>query len=489
MTDAPIQLFAKQRRIYPRRVWGRYRRLKWIAMAVLLTIYYGAPWLRWNRGEHAPDQAILIDLSHTRAYFFGIEIWPQEVYFITGLLILAAVGLFFVTSLLGRVWCGYACPQTVWTDLFIWVERIIQGDRNARKKLSEGPITFEKIWKKTLTHLIWLIIGLCTGGAWVFYFNDAPTLLDQIIHFDVPWVVGGWILGLTFSTYIMAGYAREQVCTYMCPYARFQSAMFDPNTLIISYDKERGEPRGKWKKKEAYLSKAAGKATNQPASHDLLSEAKTEAQTAGVTGHCIDCDSCVVVCPMGIDIRDGLQMECIACGLCVDACNTVMDKIGLPRGLIRYETEGKQPFKLFRPRFFWYVGILGLVGGLMLYQLITRSPVELSVIHDRNPLFVKLSSGEIRNGYNITIINKSHADAHYTLAVEGVEGAELRVESTGEVPADNLTVLADSVDHYRVFIAAPAPKKGREEITFHLRENTTNVAAETESIFVSKRHE
>ena len=485
MPNAPIQLFAKQARIYPRRVWGRYRKIKWLAMVVLLGIYYGAPWLRWNRGELAPNQAILIDLDHTRAYFFGIEIWPQEVYFITGILILAAVGLFFITSLFGRVWCGYACPQTVWTDLFIWVERIIQGDRNARKKLSEGPLTLEKAWKKTLTHIIWLIIGLCTGGAWVFYFNDAPTLFDQIIHLDVPWSVGGWIIGLTLSTYIMAGYAREQVCTYMCPYARFQSAMFDPNTLIISYDKERGEPRGKWKKKEAYLAKAAGKATYQAASHVLLGEAKTDAQTEGVTGHCIDCDSCVVVCPMGIDIRDGLQMECIACGLCVDACNSVMDKIGLPRGLIRYETESKKTFNILRPRTFWYAGIISLVGGLMLYTLLTRSPVEVTVIHDRNPLFVTLSDGSVRNGYVVHILNKSHADKHYTLAVEGIENAAIKLQASQDLSAGDLSVFADSVGQFRIFISAPKPAKSREDIRFKVREQGSDVAIEKSTIFVS----
>jgi cytochrome c oxidase accessory protein FixG len=373
-----IQFFKKQEKIYPRRVWGKFRKLKWVAMITLLAIYYGAPWLRWYRGRQSPDQAILIDLVHTRAYFFGIEIWPQEVYYLTGILILAAVGLFFVTSLFGRVWCGYACPQTVWTDLFVWVERIVQGDRNARKKLDESPWTFEKIRKKTLTHCIWIGIGLCTGGAWVFYFNDAPTLLDQIVHFDVPWSVGSWILGLTFSTYLMAGFAREQVCTYMCPYARFQSAMFDKDTLIIAYDEQRGETRGKHKAGDTWEGR----------------------------GHCIDCDSCVVVCPMGIDIREGLQMECIACGLCVDACDNVMDKIGLPKGLIRYDTESKKPFNPLRPRTFWYGGIISLVGCLMLYSLLTRSPLELSITHDRNPLFVTLSHGEVRNGYTITIINK-----------------------------------------------------------------------------------
>ncbi len=455
---APIQLFKKQEKIYPRRVWGKFRKLKWMAMVTLLAIYYGAPWLRWDRGENAPDQAILIDLNHTRAYFFGIEIWPQEVYYITGILILAAVGLFFVTSLFGRVWCGYACPQTVWTDLFVWVERIVQGDRNARKKLDESKWTFEKIRKKGLTHLIWLLIGLCTGGAWVFYFNDAPTLMDQIVHFDVPWSVGGWILGLTFSTYLMAGFAREQVCTYMCPYARFQSAMFDKDTLIIAYDEIRGEPRGKHKTGDSWEGK----------------------------GHCIDCDSCVVVCPMGIDIRNGLQMECIACGLCVDACDNVMEKIGLPKGLIRYDTESKKKFNPLRPRTYWYGGIIALVGCLMLYSLLTRAPLELNVVHDRNPLFVKLSDGSIRNGYNINIINKSHDDAHYTLAVEGLENVVLRVQAAEEMTAENLPVFAGSVAHFRVFLTASKQAEHRQEIVFHVRDKNATVTTSTESIFVSE---
>lgn len=451
-----MQLFAKQERIYPRRVWGRYRKIKWAAMIMLLGIYYLAPWLRWDRGPYAPSQAILIDLAHTRAYFFGIEIWPQEVYYITGILILAAIGLFFVTSLFGRVWCGYACPQTVWTDLFVWVERIVQGDRNARKKLDESPWTFEKIRKKLLTHIIWLIIGVCTGGAWVFYFNDAPTLIDQIRHFDVPWSVGGWIIGLTFSTYMMAGFAREQVCTYMCPYARFQSAMFDKNTLIISYDEKRGEPRGKHKAGDSWEGK----------------------------GHCIDCDSCVVVCPMGIDIREGLQMQCIACGLCVDACNNVMEKVGLPKGLIRYDTEERTPFRLFRPRTFWYAGLITLASGIMLYNLIHRSPLDLTAIHDRNPLFVKLSDGSIRNGYQLTILNKTHDDHAYRLQIKGLENAELKVQGAHEISPDALYVFADSAAHFRVFVIAKNPPHKRDNITFTIRDNETGATDSHNNIFI-----
>ena len=474
MAKTLLDFFAKQRRIYPRRVWGRYRKLKWVAMITLLGIYYLAPWIRWDRGPHLPDQAILIDMPSRRAYFFFIEIWPQEVYYLTGILILAAVGLFFVTSMFGRVWCGYACPQTVWTDLFVWVERIIQGDRNARMKLDKAPLGFEKIYKKGLTHLIWLVIGLCTGGAWVFYFNDAPTLVDHLLHFDVPWTIGSWILALTFSTYIMAGYAREQVCTYMCPYARFQSAMFDKDTLIISYDTDRGEPRGSHKQGDSWEGR----------------------------GHCIDCNQCVVVCPMGIDIRKGLQMECIACGLCVDACNNVMDKVGLPKGLIRYDTthnleqrslakkEGKswkEHMHLVRPRTFYYAGVLTLVISLMVYSLSTRSTWEVHALHDRNPLFVRLSEGGVRNNYTIKILNKTHDDMDVALSVEGVDNASITVQSAGTITPEALTVLADSVGQFRVMVTVSGElTKDRYPITFMIRNKQTNAVIEHEAVFVTR---
>lgn len=478
MDDGEIQLFEKQKRIYPKRTWGRYRKLKWVVMIITLGIYYAAPWIRWDRGPHAPDQAILIDIPHSRGYFFFIEIWPQEVYYLTGILILAAVGLFFVTSLFGRVWCGYTCPQTVWTDLFVWVERIVQGDRNARMKLDNSKLTFEKVWKKGLTHFIWIIIGMLTGGAWVFYFNDAPTLFDQIIHFDIPWAVGGWIIALTFSTYLMAGFAREQVCTYMCPYARFQSAMFDKDTLVISYDPQRGEPRAKGKKER----------------HSQYAKVMTDPVPEGVVGDCIDCSLCVQVCPMGIDIRDGLQMECIACGLCVDACNDVMTKMDLPKGLIRYDTVHNQKQRalgiheklvFLRPRTIWYTCIMALVGGVMLYSLLNRSPQELHVLHDRNPIFVTMSDGEIRNGYEIKILNKTHEDQTFALRLDGLENATVKVQGAGELQMEKLHVFADSVANYRVFVIAEKQAILRKDISFILINNENGEVSEQESIFVS----
>lgn len=443
-------------------------------MALLLLIYYWVPWWRWDRGPHAPDQAVLIDMPARRAYFFWIEIWPQEVYYLTGILILAAVGLFFVTSLFGRVWCGYACPQTVWTDLFIKVEYFFQGDRNARAKLTEGPWTFNKLWRKAGTHLTWLLIGLCTGGAWVFYFNDAPTLFDQIIHGTVPWTVMVWALSLTCSTYVMAGFAREQVCTYMCPYARFQSAMFDKDTLIIGYDTARGEPRGAHKTGTGWEGR----------------------------GHCIDCSLCVQVCPMGIDIRNGLQMECIACGLCVDACNSIMDKVGLPRGLVRYDTTNNQQARaqaptagavmneaahLVRPRTIYYAAILLVVGSVMLFGLMNRSLYELHVLHDRNPLYVKLSDGSIRNTYTIKILNKTHEDRTFSLSFSGIDAAKITLVAAGQPEPDHLTVLADSVAQFRVLLASPVTNltPPRQEIDVIITEHDTQRTVTERSIFVA----
>ena len=435
-------------------------------MFITLGIYYLAPWVRWDRGFNAPDQAILIDIPNSRAYFFFIEIWPQEVYYITGLLIIAAVGLFFVTSLFGRAWCGYICPQTVWTDLFVWVERIFQGDRQKRMKLDQSSLSFNKFWRKLATHLTWIFIGLITGGAWVFYYNDAPTLMSQILNFDVPWSVTGWIIALTGSTYLLAGFGREQVCNYMCPYARFQSAMFDEKSLIICYDGSRGEPRSPFKKGTSWQGR----------------------------GHCIDCKICVHVCPAGIDIRNGLQMECIACGMCIDACNNVMDKLSLPRGLVRYDTELNQKLleknrekkiNIWRKRTIFYLSILLITSSIMFYGLNSRSPIELHVLHDRNPMFVQLKAHKIRNGYDIKILNKTHEDKVYALTVSGLERAEIKVLGAGNISPENLKVFADSVGHFRVFLTSYKQEHLRQNLTFYVEDVKTKIIQQKNSIFVS----
>jgi cytochrome c oxidase accessory protein FixG len=376
---------------------------------------------------------VLLDFPGRRFYFFFIEIWPQEVYYITGLLILAAIGLFLITALAGRAWCGYACPQTVWTDLFIAAERLFQGDRAARIRLDKLSWSRGKLARKIATHAAWLLIALCTGGAWVFYFADAPTLAGQLANFKAPAAAYLTIATLTFTTYLLGGFAREQVCTYMCPWPRIQGSLLDEESLVITYHENRGEPRG----------------------------ARKKGAEVGDLGDCVACNQCVAVCPMGIDIRDGQQLECITCALCIDACDSVMDKVGLPRGLISYDTlanvervrAGEKPrLRLIRPRTLVYAGIIAAVGFIMLFTLATRSDLDVNVLRDRNPLFVTLSDGSIRNGYTVKIINKQHAPRAFALEVEGIHGASLDVVGAD---ADNLQVGPDSLASFRVFVSAP----------------------------------
>ncbi|MDP6343657.1 MAG: cytochrome c oxidase accessory protein CcoG [Alphaproteobacteria bacterium] len=426
-------LYKKREKIFPRRARGSFRNLKWAVMAVTLAIYYLAPWLRWDRGPLAPDQAILIDIPARRFYFFFIEIWPQEVYYITGILVIAAMALFLFTSLAGRVWCGYACPQTVWVDLFLAIERLIEGDRTARIRLERAAWSLSKIAKRLVKHVIWLIIAALTGGAWVFYFADAPTLFVDLLTLRAP-EIGYITVGvLTATTYLLGGLAREQVCTFMCPWPRIQAAMIDEESLIISYHPGRGEPRGP--------SGRGGK-------RDGL-------------GDCVACNQCVVVCPMGIDIRDGMQLECISCALCIDACDGVMDRFDKPRGLISYDTlanieggesTGRARIRWLRPRTVIYGVIIAIVGSIMLAALMTRPALDLNVLRDRNPLFVTLSDGSVRNGYTLKILNKLHAVRDYRLSVEGLPGARIKVIGRDDGDAV-FTVRPDRLASFRVFIS------------------------------------
>lgn len=456
-------LYKKREKIYPKSVSGTFRRLKWIILGVTLSIYYLAPWIRWDRGPNLPDQAILIDMPARRFYFFFIEIWPQEVYYLTGLLIIAAIALFLVTSLAGRVWCGYTCPQTVWTDLFFAVERFIEGDRGAQMRLEASPWTLSKIGKKVAKHSIWLVIAAATGGAWVFYFADAPSFLPRLFTLEAPFVAYATIGVLTGTTYLFGGHAREQVCTYMCPWPRIQAAMLDEDSLTVTYREYRGEPRGPRRK-------------NAPIENQ---------------GDCIDCNQCVAVCPMGIDIRDGQQLECITCALCIDACDNVMEKVGLPKGLIAYDTlsnvdqrshGGKTRIRLFRPRSVLYMAILALVGAIMLVSLISRANVDVNILRDRNPLFVTLSDGSIRNGYTVKILNKDHDQKGFSLSVEGMPGAELQV--VGSEP-EALAVRSDRLASFRVFVTLPRTAVEDESLSFTFVVTDLSTGGETrhDSIF------
>jgi len=433
-------LYAKRTKIHPKRATGKFRKVKWAVMAVTLAIYYLTPWIRWDRGPNAPDQAVLIDFPGRRFYFFFIEIWPQEFYYLTGLLILAAIGLFLITSVAGRVWCGYSCPQTVWTDLFVAVERFVEGDRGARIRLDGAPWSAKKIGKRFVKHALWLLIAMLTGGAWVFYFADAPTLAVDLVTLNTPSIGYISIAVLTGTTYLLAGFAREQVCIYMCPWPRIQGALLDENSLAVTYHRNRGETRGAYRKGDAWEGR----------------------------GHCVDCNQCVAACPMGIDIRDGQQLECITCALCIDACDTVMDRVGLPPGLISYDTLAnaeappeapRRPYQLVRPRTLIYTGLLVLVAAIMAATLFTRSSLDVNILRDRNPLFVVLSDGSIRNGYTLKIVNKDHSVQQLALRVDGLPGATVAVLGA-EGEALVLKAAPDRVASYRIFVSAP-----RSELT------------------------
>ncbi len=345
--DDDLPLYAARRHIYPQRVHGTYRRIKWIILYLTLGIYYLLPFVRWDRGPDAPGQAVLVDLANGRFYFFFIEIWPQEVYYLTGLLIIAAMALFLMNAVAGRVWCGYLCPQTVWTDLFQTIERWTEGDRREHMLRERQPWTLERLARTGLKHFLWLMVAWWTGGAWVLYFADAPTLVKDLATFQAPFVAYAWIGILTFTTYALAGHMREQVCLYMCPWPRIQAALTDEHALNVTYRYDRGEPRASVKKSE------------------------TLRQQGLPAGDCVDCYQCVHACPTGVDIRGGPNLGCIQCGLCIDACDAVMAKIGRPPRLIAYDTDinikrrqaGEQPFvRIVRARTVLYVAIIAIVA-------------------------------------------------------------------------------------------------------------------------------
>jgi cytochrome c oxidase accessory protein FixG len=455
--------------IYPKLVHGDFRKVKWIVMTITLAIYYLTPWLRWDRGPGAPNQAVLVDLAHERFYFFFIEIWPQEVYYITGLLILASLGIFLAAALFGRVWCGYACQQTVWTDLFIYVENLIEGDRAARIRLAAAPWTAQKISKRVAKHAIWILIAMATGGAWVFYFADAPGLARDLLAGRAGLAAYGGIALLTFTTYSLGGLMREQVCTYMCPWPRIQAALGDNDTLNVTYRRDRGEPRGPYRKGESWNAR----------------------------GSCIDCNQCVAACPMGIDIRDGAQLECINCALCIDACDDVMDRIGQPRGLIAYDTEAnalrrlahETPHHRFvRPRTILYGSLFAIVGLLMLYGLATRATLGLDVLRDRNPNFVTLADGSVRNGYTLKLLNHANRARAFELSVSGIAPAKVVIIGLEGIrlPA-SIAVEPDRVRTLRVLLtlAPERPNAARGEFSFVLRDPATKETASTPSLFVS----
>ncbi len=467
-SDPKPSLYAAQVPIFPRRVTGFFRTFKWWIMAFTLGIYYLTPWIRWDRGVKLPDQAVLIDMANRRFYFFWIEIWPHEFYFVAGLLIMAGLGLFLFTSALGRVWCGYACPQTVWTDLFILVERWIEGDRNARVRLWNQKWSLQK-WRLRLTKwTVWLLIAVATGGAWVFYFADAPTLAVDLFNLSAHPAAYITIAILTATTFVFGGFLREQVCIYMCPWPRIQAAMMDPDTITVAYRDWRGEPRGK----------------------------KHEENT----GDCIDCMACVNVCPVGIDIREGQQMECITCALCIDACDDVMEKIGKPRGLIDYLALSDEPHEragnpakpiwhhILRPRTIIYTIMWASLGVALVYALFVRSDIDLTVSPIRNPTYVMQSDGAIRNIYDVRLRNKLGEDRDFHLSLTSEEILRIDVEGKGHNLV--ITVPADTTILQRVYVTArtqdPAASQASTYLRIWVEDRLSNARASRATTFNGK---
>lgn len=422
--DSSEEFYEKHKKVYPRKVTGIFASLRTLGIFILLGGYYFVPWLRWDN-----HQAVLFDLPARKFYIFGLTFWPQDFFYLAALLIIAALSLFFFTALAGRLWCGYACPQTVWTEVFLWIERKVEGSRNQQIKLDKEAMSSHKFSLKALKHFLWLTLSAWTGFTFVGYFTPIIDLGQTLFQFSLgPWETF-WIIFYGFATYGNAGWMREQVCIYMCPYARFQSAMFDKDTLIISYDDKRGESRGARKK-------------------------SVDPKEKGL-GDCVDCTLCVQVCPTGIDIRDGLQYQCIGCAACIDVCDDVMEKMNYEKGLVRYTTQNRIDGKtthFFRPRILIYASLLIIISLALVYSIATRIPLELDIIRDRNALYRETVDGLVENIYTLKLINMDTKDHQYQLRVDGLKEMvfikpkkEIKIK-TGEVITLAVRIQIDPVN-------------------------------------------
>ena len=497
-------LYVSERKVYPRDVQGTFQTLRKLSVFVLLGMFYLFPWLRWDG-----RQAVLFDLPARKFYVFGLNFWPQDFVFLAMLLIIAGLSLFFFTALAGRLWCGYACPQTVWTEVFLWMERWTEGDRNARMKLDAAPWTREKLLRKGAKHTLWLVFALWTGFTFVGFFTPVTDLAARIPFFGREPGWGGWetfwVFFYALATWGNAGFLREQVCKYMCPYARFQSAMFDRNTLIIAYEPMRGEPRGPRKRGlQGVLERGRGLLDIETAYNYVFRAAHhanaTAAQAAGTTavtdaglkaeplprfapdelGDCIDCTICVQVCPTGIDIRNGLQYECIACGACIDACDQVMDKMGYPRGLIRYSTQNSidgRDTSVLRPRVFVYGALLLALCIAWAWGVGHRSPLIAEVLRDRNALYRDTGDGRVENSYTLKLVNKDVEPQRFRVSVNG--GSDVSLVGGAQI----VNASAEQVINLPLVLSSPDDVKGKREVTFHVERLDGEARADVPSTF------
>ena len=453
-------LYEAHQKIYPRNTSGLYKNWRWAMIWITQIVFYGVPWLQW--GER---QAVLLDISTHRFYIFGLVLYPQDLIYLVVILIIAALALFLFTAVAGRLWCGFACPQSVYTKIFLWIERQVEGDRAARLRLDAGELNRNKLFKKILKHSLWIAFSVWTGFTFLGYFAPIRELTQSIFELHLsPWETF-WICFYGFATYGNAGFLREQICKHMCPYARFQSAMFDNDTLIVTYDEERGEPR-------------SGRSR------------KVDAKQSGL-GDCIDCNFCVQVCPTGIDIRNGLQYECISCGLCVDACNSIMDKMEYPRGLIRFSTQNaltnhwtqeQVVKKILRPRVLIYTGLLLLMSAGLVYSLVTRVPFKVDVIRDRGVMSRMVSGGKVENVYQMQITNASEKTETYHIEVDGIKGLSLASSKEFTVGPAASRMVAVSLQ-----ILDGSIKSGSHPIVFKITANSSKEHIFEKSIFYMSR--
>lgn len=458
-------LYQKRIPIYPRSVKGRYRSLKYAILLFAYGVYFLLPWLPWQRMD-GPDQSVLFDIVGRRFYIFDLTVFAQDIFWLAGFLIIAALLLFFVTGIAGRVFCGYFCFQTLWTDVFMFIERLVQGDRNARMKLAKAPWSANKLLRMSATWLLWLLVAFWTGFSFTLYWGESGQLLQHFFTGSAPFPAYATTLFLTLTTFVMAGLAREQVCTYMCPYARFQGAMFDSNTLIVAYDEQRGErDEGRAKPSKGLLK-------------------QEERITAGV-GDCIDCGYCVQVCPVGIDIRNGLQYQCISCALCIDACNTIMQAIDYPKGLIRYTSENQlnnQPVRRMSLKNVGYGVILLLAAILLGWSISTRTVVEMSVQQVRQPLYVTLADGSIQNRYEVKINNKQPDTVNYQLQASGIEQMNWEVRPAQEI---QLAPGHSAVFQVRVWVKPEHLQRHETDFVFTLSDTQQDVLVQKSVSFIA----
>ena len=454
-----VSLYEAQKKIYPRSISGFFARWRWVMVFLTQLVFYGLPWFEWGQ-----RQMVLFDLGARRFYLFGLVLYPQDFIYLTGLLIISALSLFLFTAVAGRLWCGFACPQTVYTEIFMWIEHKVEGDRSARLRLDAGGWTFEKLWKKTVKQGLWVVLSIWTGFTFVGYFVPIRELGAELMALQGTWQIF-WVLFYGFATYGNAGFLREQVCKYMCPYARFQSAMFDKDTLIVTYDEVRGEPRGPRIKTVDYKAKGLG--------------------------DCIDCTLCVQVCPVGIDIRDGLQYECIGCGLCVDACNNVMDKMSYPRGLIRFSTQNgiakgwRQAQilrRVMRPRVLIYTSVLVALCVGMLASLVLRTPLKVDVVRDRAALSRIVAGGKLENIYRLQIMNATETPQRYRITARGLEGVDVVSEPEIEIDAAQSRWVA-----VRLQIPYGSVSSGSHPVQFDIEAVGTNSRVTEKSVFLVPR--